>query len=140
VAGILCEYVVDAENPGTVVGIGINISQSQFPDPLNEIATSLWIAHNSAPPRAEVFAAYLNGLEEAYQTFLSSGLPPLLAKWTEHSRMWGRQVTLQLGDQRFSGTAQRLDDRGGLIVLLDSGEEKVFDSGEVTLGSLPYAD
>ena len=137
VAGILSEYVPEGTSPGAIVGIGINISQAQFPSPLNETATSLLIANNNAPSRIEVLASFLNQLEEEYQTFLASGLPPLLEKWSEHSRMWGQPVTLQLGENRFSGTAQRLDANGGLVVCLDSGEEQAFASGEVTLGSIP---
>lgn len=137
VAGILSEYVADGNRPGAVVGIGINVSQAQFPSPLDQIATSLHITKGSSPDRGEVLAAFLNQLEVEYQIFLSEGLSPILEKWSEHSQMWERPIVLQLGDQKFSGTAQRLDERGGLVVRLDSGEERAFDSGEVTLGSQP---
>ncbi len=136
IAGILSEWVTDGNQMGAVVGIGINVGQTHFPNPINQIATSLQIINGDAPNRIDVLGAFLKCMEEEYESFLTEGLSPALSRWSEHSQMWDRPVTLLVGNQKFSGNAQRLDAHGGL----DTGEEKTFDSGEVTLGTLPYTD
>ena len=54
--------------------------------------------------------------------------------WKSYSCTIGRQVCVTTGSKsRFCGKAIDVDEKGALIVKSDSGEEKTFLSGDVTL-------
>lgn len=133
VGGILAEHVLDGPHPGAILGIGINISQSRFPEELQSIATSLQIENQTHPPREELLSFIFNNLEREYQSLLDLGTPPLLDRWRQNSTMLGTPILVTQGAETYSGVAENLDEYGRLVVLLDSGEQKVFDGGEVTL-------
>jgi BirA family biotin operon repressor/biotin-[acetyl-CoA-carboxylase] ligase len=70
VAGILAE----AREGRVVLGIGINVSQSEEALPVRpqHPATSLLLETGSAVPRAELLAAFLDHLEREYDAWVSS--------------------------------------------------------------------
>jgi len=133
VSGILCEFVQTENQSGIVVGIGINCNHTAFPKELESIATS--ILHESGTPveRPQLIVETLRCLEREYRTYLDEGLEKIVSRWMEHSEMFERRVSVTRGGTVFSGTALRLDASGRLVVLTDKGEERTFDSGEVTL-------
>ena len=76
----------------------------------------------------------LNRLDQEYQSFLNEGISPTIDQWNLNSDMFGKHISLTKGTQTFFGTAMKLDEEeGSLILLTDNGEEIAFDSGEVTL-------
>jgi len=50
-----------------VLGIGLNVNQTDFPDELADTATSLRLAAGRAVPRAPLFARLLRRLEGRYE-------------------------------------------------------------------------
>ena len=75
----------------------------------------------------------LERLDEEYQSYLQGGMEPLAEKWSRLTDMFGKTVSLTLGDQRISGTVQGLDLQGRLVVCAENGEIRAFSSGEVAL-------
>ncbi|NIQ00069.1 MAG: biotin--[acetyl-CoA-carboxylase] ligase [Nitrospinaceae bacterium] len=133
VGGILSENHQEEEHSGVILGIGLNINHTGFPEPLKTIATSLAIENGAPVDRLPIIASFLNRLDRHYQAFLASGLQPFLIPWTQNSEMFDKRITVTRGPQTYTGTAQKIDSEGRLVVLLESGEEIALDSGEVTL-------
>lgn len=131
--GILCEHVVEGPKTGAILGIGLNISQSRFPEELQSIATSLLIENQVHPERYQILPFIINNLDEEYQSLLEVGVAPLLERWRQNSAMLGVPILLTQGAETFSGVAEDLDEFGRLVVLLDSGEQRAFEGGEVRL-------
>ena len=131
--GILSEHVVDGAHTGAILGIGLNISQNRFPEGLQTIATSLLIENQTHPERHELLPFIINNLDGEYQNLLEVGMGPLRERWRQNSAMLGAHILLTQGAETYSGVAEDLDDSGRLVVLLDSGEQKAFEGGEVTL-------
>ncbi len=133
VAGILCESYQGGDHTGVVLGIGINVNHSRFPVSLQHIATSLAMENGGIFERLPIITALLTHLDREYSCFLDEGIAPAIDQWNFNSQMFGNPVSLTRGTETFVGTAIRLDEEGHLVIMLDSGAETAFDSGEVTL-------
>lgn len=130
--GILSEYCKNQSQDAVIIGIGVNANQARFPEPLKEIATSLRIENRETVDRVELLKTILIHLDQEYRSFVSDKEYPLAQKWTRHSDMFGK--TISLTHEKTSGVALRLDNAGNLIVRTEDGRELSIDSGEVILG------
>lgn len=137
-SGILSEYhaMQNGEN-AVIIGIGVNANHSQndFPEDLRPIATSLKIETGSPIDRQTLATALIRHLDQEYHAFLREENPDVIKKWTDHSEMFGKNISVTKGKSVIHGTALRLDAGGRLMIRLKNGEEMAFDSGEVSLGS-----
>lgn len=108
IAGILAEA---ASEPWVVLGVGVNLAQdeSEFPDEVQGIATSIGIervADPSAPAgqvriaAAAVLEAFLRAQERWLERFDKSGPAACLDELRRASLLIGRVVTIQPADAR----------------------------------------
>jgi BirA family biotin operon repressor/biotin-[acetyl-CoA-carboxylase] ligase len=129
-AGILAE-TFSGENPFAVIGIGLNVGQSRFPESLADIAISLRQVSGTAPDRHWVAAAALDRLTY-WRAKVEGGFGEIVALAQERSCLIGREVRL-IGGGAEGGIAKGLDAEGGLIVLGKDGVERAITSGEVSV-------
>jgi len=134
VAGILTEFCKKKDLSEVILGIGINVNHAHFPLPLQHIATSMAMENGKIFERLPLISFLVNRLDQEYQSFLNEGLSPTVTQWNLNSDMFGKHISLTKGTQTFFGTAMKLDEEEGhLVILTDNGEEIAFNSGEVTL-------
>ena len=129
VAGILAEGVLapDGGLSAVVLGVGINVT-NPLPVELVGIATTL--ANEGATlGREELAAAFLNQWERAYAT-LTAG--DYMEEYRRRSVVLGRTVTVMRGNEVFTAVAERITDRGHLLVRTEAGVIELA-SGEVSL-------
>ena len=133
--GILCELVPLKEKFWVVLGIGVNVNHKvdQFPPALREIATSLFIEYEKNFDRTLLITLILKSLDHEYHAYLNNGVKSIIEHWTGLTKMFGNQILLTHGGRSVGGVALGLDDQGGLILRMENGEIKTFNSGEVTL-------
>lgn len=137
--GILTELSVDSKTglvDWAVVGIGINCchQMQDFPEDLQSIATSLYIAGKDVSP--VLLAAHL--IQTLYESnkILLSQRNNIMERYRLDCITTGRQVVLVRGDERQYGTALRVEDDGGLTVHFDNGQVRTVQSGEVSIRGL----
>jgi len=117
-----------------VVGIGINVHQTQFPNDLKNIATSLAIETGRTWPRQELLIALLRSLDREVTALSSSAGPQaaahLIRDRLEAGSTWirGKRVTVDEGEG-FMGTTEGLDERGFLRVRTAEGVRTVLSGG-----------
>lgn len=115
-----------------VVGIGLNVNYSSFPNELEEIATSLRIETGREWSRVELCAALLKSLEREYEKLLRepNANASILRRFTEHSS-WvrGRHVFIEENPE-LEGVTEGLDERGFLRIRTQHGLKTVL-SGTV---------
>ncbi len=118
-----------------VVGIGVNVNsvEADFPAELRKMATSLRIECGTAVDREAFVAALLRQFGEEYERFLRSGFGPVRQRWEETCATIGQAVEVEMGVERFLGTAIGLDEHGCLRVRRVDGQEVEVTSGEVWL-------
>lgn len=127
-AGILCEYI-----PGTavIVGIGINLNQTCFPEDIQDIATSLKLATGNTVNRAKIVLSLLESLDREYEEFLQEKRTHLVKKWTDRTDMFGKTVTVHQKGNSLTGIAVGLDPEGKLILQTPNGKQQLLGSGEL---------
>lgn len=136
-AGILCESRRRAgAGDAVVVGVGVNVSQgaAEFPPELSGTATSLAI-EGVRVTREAVAAALLNRLEPLWDEHAEGGRGAVLERWRARADFWGRTVTVRTPSGPVSGVARRLDEQGGLVILLPGGAETTMLAGDLDLGA-----
>ena len=95
-----------------ILGIGINLRQSAFPEPLAGRATSLRLLTGRDHDGAALLAAVLARLAARYAGWQGGGFAALRVAWLAHSTLPGQPVLLP------DGAAGRAEDVGGDGVLL----------------------
>ncbi len=106
-----------------VLGVGVNVSISEFPAELRDVATSLRLAGSNSS-NEEVLEWVLAGLDR----WLGRPAPQVLAAWRKIDALRGSQVRWVGG----SGRATGINEGGALLV--DTTDGRVaLDAGEVHL-------
>jgi len=129
-AGVLTEMASAGDRvEHVVVGVGVNVNTTAFPDELAERATSLRIALATPRPidRAGVLAAVLAAFEPLYDEFERRG--PAVA--VDAFAAWAALPERCRIDDRLQGVALGVDPDGALRLRDDAGQIHRVISGEV---------
>lgn len=137
VCGILTEMSIEFSAINyVVVGIGINVNNSLFPEEIADTATSIYLEGGVMVSRSRLIAAVLGAFEKHYETFLKtqdlSGIKAeyeaCLVNKDKHVKVLSAN-----GSVDDEGTALGIDDIGRLVVKSDDGEIKNIMAGEVSV-------
>ena len=131
VCGILTEAVSDFETAtarSVIIGIGVNISTTDFPDEIKSVAASLG---TSNPIRNLLIAEIANELTNICLDLTDTS--SFMDYYKSHSILIGREIDFYKNNIRYSGTAEDIDNKGGLVVKLNDGGVTTLSSGEVTV-------
>ncbi|PWB76785.1 MAG: biotin--[acetyl-CoA-carboxylase] ligase [Candidatus Methylomirabilota bacterium] len=136
VGGILGEMAVeDSRLLYVVLGVGLNVNQTEtdFPEELCQIATSLRGEAGHPVDRTVLARSLLESLDGWYERFLSDGLQSILKQVRRRCLTVGRMVTARSGDEEVSGFAVELDALGRLVIRDATGTLHHLTAGDVTL-------
>lgn len=136
--GILTESSTDLEYLNyVVVGIGVNVNQLEFPEELQDKASSIRLETGKLVNRAQLLAAFLNRFEECYECFLKT--EDLSAFWQTYNERLvnrGKEVKVIEKNEEHIRKALGIDAQGGLVVENADGKKEVIISGEVSVRGL----
>lgn len=138
--GILCEAVNDYVS-GTlraaIVGVGINIFTSDWPDELRGIAGSLLSDTEASEGQGRRFEKQAFSIAgNILKIFSDLNDRSYLRIYRAYSNVLGCRVRFEENGCVYEGTALDVDDNGGLIVDVDTpdgSERSVLSSGEISL-------
>ena len=134
VAGILTEMSAEVDRVRHVIlGIGLDVNQSDFPPELRAIATSLKIEAGEEIYRAELAVEILRELDFDYARICAGKFAAVADEWEAACVTIGKNVTVHVGDRKFRGHAESLDDDGALLVRTEHGHLERVIGGDVTL-------
>jgi BirA family biotin operon repressor/biotin-[acetyl-CoA-carboxylase] ligase len=115
-----------------VVGMGLNVNNTEFPPELETIATSLCLEAGQRFSRVELVAALLRALDReqaALQDGVDAARHRILRRFEEHSSYCcGSAVSVE-EDGGYDGVTRGLDDRGFLRVETARGTRTVLSGG-----------
>ncbi len=134
VCGILTEMSVqDGEIEYVVVGIGINVLNTEFPPEIQDVATSLWLEGRKVTERNQIIAEVWNAFFDYYEKFLQTeDLSGMMSEYNALLINNNEKVRVLDETNPFVGTAKGINQKGELLV--DTGEEiVVVRSGEVSV-------
>lgn len=136
-AGIIAELQPGVSGPDFVVlgiGLNVNLQTDAFPAELQEQATSLRLATGRVFDRGRLLAVILDHLAGCEKIFYRQGLSGELAGLINANFfLENRKVALVSGDQRLTGKALGIDDRGRLRLAAADGRELAIAAGEAWL-------
>ena len=133
--GILTETRMEGMSiEAVVIGIGINVNNSAFPEEIRGIATSLSCEEGRRFDRMQLIKKLLESFAEKYALFLQTGDLSGLCD-TYNSSMAGthRQAVLSGPGWEKTGTILGIDETGALLLQLQDGSTEHVISGEVSL-------
>ena len=125
VSGIL----VEAGGDFVVIGIGINVHTSSFPEEIQHIATSLHLANGRPMSRGEVLSAIIQRLAIRRQHEFGE----LLDAVRQRCVLSGRQVSMRTAQGPLTGTVERIGDGGELRLQTASGIQSLIQADEIRL-------
>ena len=125
ICGILSEAIETPAGRAVIVGIGINLTPSAFPE-----ATSVAEGTGIKPDREAILAALLSALTRWYS--LLSEREKIVAAWSSRSSYaTGKSVQVNNGDELWRGTTCGVEPDGALRLRTMSGEIKILRAGDV---------
>lgn len=133
VCGILTEMSGDIEQIEYVIlGIGLNVRNSDFPEEIREIASSLW-REGYEIDRQQLFWQLVQKLEELYMEYLSGGKDRILEVLRKYSCVLGKEIILYGAEGERTALAIDLDDEGALVAEIKGEGVLTLNSGEISI-------
>lgn len=130
--GILIEtHIVSNRIHYLVLGVGINVNMTQFPEEIAPFATSLKKELGHPCHREPLLVQLLQEIEKRLQEFYESGPEKTSGNWIQLSDTIGKEVTVTLGNQIIKGKAIDLDQHGGLILEKSDRTKTTVLTGDV---------
>ncbi len=131
ICGILTEAIRDAVSGKIeyiVIGIGINCAETEFPDDIKSIAGSICEKEEEIS-RNELAAEIIKEIN-LMDNLTDSG--DFIDEYKRRSFVIGKDIRI-LGKTEELAKALDIDENGGLVVRLWSGEIKILSSGEISI-------
>lgn len=129
ICGILAEGIPNSETgipDYVVVGIGINVNTTEFPDDIKNKATSIGVSCD----RNRMVAAIINKLLPLYENMSDTSF---MEEYRKKSIVIGKPVEFEQDNSVIHGIATGIADNGGLIVNTEDEREFTITSGIVEM-------
>lgn len=134
VTGILTELQAESDRiHSVIIGIGMNVNQQKedFPEELQETATSLLLEGGHKVSRASVIQAVLVRLEALYEQFLEEGFLPIKKLWESYAISLGQEIKATTVKETIIGKAIGITDEGVLLLEDHSGKVHSIYSADI---------
>jgi BirA family transcriptional regulator, biotin operon repressor / biotin---[acetyl-CoA-carboxylase] ligase len=128
VAGIL----VEAGSDFAIVGIGLNVNTTAFPDEVADIATSLRLEIGMELPRQEVLAAVIHHFARRSRQ-IGADFDQLLHSIRERCVLTGQRVSLGTSQGPRQGRVEGIAPGGELLLRTETGVERLMQADEVRI-------
>lgn len=143
VCGILTEMELSVETNEiryVVIGVGINVNNEEFPEEIQDMATSLFLEQKEKKERlsrAVLIEKVMTAFEKNYELFLEKLTLSLLQE-EYNACLVNRDAVVRVLDPKgeYQGIARGIDELGNLLVEQENGEVKKVYSGEVSVRGL----
>ncbi|MFC6255360.1 biotin--[acetyl-CoA-carboxylase] ligase [Secundilactobacillus hailunensis] len=126
IAGILVEQ---GAHGAIIIGIGINLFQSSFPNDIQNIAGNLLSAVPTETVRQRFFITLISQLYQSCFTYTNL---KFLSEYKRHLMLMGHQIQLQLGQSLITGTVSDVNHLGQLVIVdATTHQPRTIPAGEV---------
>jgi|UniRef100_A0A7V3RG09 BirA family biotin operon repressor/biotin-[acetyl-CoA-carboxylase] ligase len=126
VSGVLVEIV----EPAVIVGIGINLNITEFPEELKETASSIFIETKKRLDKMMVYNDLCREIEDNYQMLKDNKASEILQKWRNYTIMFGKTVKIETPEGIVKGRVIDIAGNGALVIMLPDGKIEKVLAGE----------
>jgi len=135
VAGMLIETTTQNNAVmDVIIGIGINVNQTEFGDDIKEKATSLKLHAQQDVDRVRLLSAVLEELEYRFDQLRNFSPQMILDEWKQRTTMLGSEITLIEHRASIKAKAMDVAPNGALIIEEINGTRREVFAGDVTIG------
>jgi BirA family transcriptional regulator, biotin operon repressor / biotin---[acetyl-CoA-carboxylase] ligase len=133
IAGILAETTETDRGLAVIVGIGINLTSTNFSPDLAMTATCLEDVLPTKPRRDDLIEVLTRNLEISYDQLQGEGGPAeIIENWTQRSSYSsGKSVRVVLENETVAGVTDGLEENGALRIKRGNGNILVIQAGDV---------
>ena len=138
ICGILTEMEMkDNKVWYVVVGIGVNVHNTQFPEEIAFKATSVDIElqkqSGEKGHRSEITKAIWESFKKYYNIFIKTqDMSGLKEEYERYLANLNERVRIEAQENSYEAIARGIDDRGQLIIEVD-GQQQIISTGEVSV-------
>lgn len=138
ICGILTEMEMkDNKVWYVVVGIGVNVHNTQFPEEIAFKATSVDIElqkqSGEKGHRSEITKAIWESFRKYYNIFIKTqDMSGLKEEYERYLANLNERVRIEAQENSYEAIARGIDDRGQLIIEVD-GQQQIISTGEVSV-------
>ncbi|HUS66897.1 MAG TPA: biotin--[acetyl-CoA-carboxylase] ligase [Kofleriaceae bacterium] len=133
-AGVLTEMSTQGDRVEHVVlGVGVNVATTRFPEELAGVATSVALEVGRAVGVEDVLAVVLERLDFWLAQYFAGGMGEVAPAWTSWSGMGGAAVRVEVGGREVRGVARGIGADGVLEVVDEGGRVVRVTAGDVLL-------
>ena len=126
----ICGILVEADAGFVVVGVGLNINVTEFPETLAHPATSLALEGGERVSREEVLVACLQRLHLRLGQ-IGAGFGDVLEAWSTRCVLTGNDVRLEVGGVTQTGRVAGVSPQGELLLRTPLGLERILQANEI---------
>ena len=126
----ICGILVEAVGPAAIVGIGLNVNSTAFPDGLE--ATSMSLESGSLWEREEVLSILLAALDYRSRQ-LGAAFPELLNEIRRRCALTGHRVRLHEPSGILEGIVGGVGEGGELLLDTDAGTIRLLQADEIRI-------
>ena len=133
ISGILAETVETPTGVAVIVGIGINLTSSSFPEEIAETATSIEMETGISVSTDELAERLTHYLSYFYDILNDENGPgEIVHHWRQRSTYFsGKRVRVTLENTTFNGTTDGLEENGALRVKTTDSSVTIVQAGDV---------
>ena len=128
----ICGILVEAGTDFVIVGIGLNINVTAFPDGLAHPATSIALETGRVVSREEVLVSLLQRLRVRLDQ-IDSGFPDLMKAWSARCVLTGNDIELESNGEIITGRMEGLSANGELLLRTPDGLRKFLQANTIRL-------
>lgn len=135
ICGILTEMTMaGCEIDSVVVGVGINVNITEFPEEIREKATSLYLEKGKWIEREKLLSQILEEFQRQYEYFLKiQDLSFLQEEYNQILVNRGRKVLVLEPGHEYQAEALGINKSGELLVRKADGSQEAVFAGEVSV-------
>jgi BirA family biotin operon repressor/biotin-[acetyl-CoA-carboxylase] ligase len=123
----ICGILVEADSGSLVVGVGVNVNVTRFPEGLDFPATSLARELGRPESREAVLVACLDRLRVRLRQ-AEVAFAEVQQAWSERCVLTGKAVTMTVGNRPKTGTVEGISDKGELLLRGGNGVERILQA------------
>lgn len=133
IAGILIEHTIQGNSiRNSIIGIGINLNQMEFPDWLPNVVSLKQLTENEYDVR-EILQKTCLSLTQAYARLKAGEFGPVSYEYNSSLCGGGKILEFTAGNNSFNGRIAGVDDSGRLCVLTADDHIEKFNHGEISI-------
>ncbi|BBO66092.1 bifunctional biotin--[acetyl-CoA-carboxylase] synthetase/biotin operon repressor [Desulfosarcina alkanivorans] len=126
ICGVLSQMEAEGDQVAHMnIGVGLNVNNA--PETEEPIAVSLRTLMGRTVPRREILTAFLEAFERRIRAFDPH---QVIDQWQSCNVTLGRKVRVFTVKDRVEGTAEALDEHGGLVLRLADGSRRTVVYGD----------